>query len=223
LGVGEDGGRRAQRGLGPGRPEVRRRVGGGVVVGPLAFGHYAELVDHLDPVANLRAIVEWHRVFDIAFVPINEEPGGHEIGRMPLLSARKLQRAGDGVGRAGADAPLIVDHRQEFGFAEIDLGRKRGGHGRRSAIDEVAVIGQVGNPAVTVWHNVLGRGRWFGRHDIGAVERRRGIERWVGDSPTPGNPECLPPYRNCERNFRVKMGKTRTQNPPSPEIFGHKI
>src|SRR5947209_3424221 len=54
--------------LGAGRPEIRGRIGGSIVVRPLGFGTSALLGDTLYPIANLRAVIERHTVFDTSLV-----------------------------------------------------------------------------------------------------------------------------------------------------------
>src|SRR5208283_4855048 len=79
-----------------------------VVVGPQAFRAISLARDALYAVADLRARVAAHRAFHRPLIVVDEQPRWHEVAH-PLLQQIKLQRPGDGVGRATTDAPLVAN------------------------------------------------------------------------------------------------------------------
>jgi hypothetical protein len=68
------------------------------------------LADAFDAVADLRAAVRSDRVFDGAFVVINEQARRREIGQL-LLQPVELDGAGDGIGGATAELALVINRR----------------------------------------------------------------------------------------------------------------
>ena len=161
-----------------GRPRaVRPRRGG--VIGPLSLGADALLVDSGDAVADLRAAVGRRAALDLALVVVDEEARGHEVPQV-LLQQLELEGPRYGVGRAGADLPLVVDGGAVR--AEIGAGRQVVGYGLGRHEHKVARVWEVGLPAVA--GDAAGGGRGDGllvvvflvmmRHGEGA-----GGECWV--------------------------------------------
>jgi len=66
--------------------------------------------DTLYSVADLRAVIERHAVFNASLVIINEETRRDEVAQF-LLLAIELDGRGDCVRRAGTNLPLIINSR----------------------------------------------------------------------------------------------------------------
>ena len=85
--------------------------------------------------------------FHHAFVVVDEEPRGDEVGLKLLLQAIELDRAGDRIAGATAELALIVDNFRTL-RPQIDFRRELRQIGRRRGIEMVAMIGSVGKPPV---------------------------------------------------------------------------
>src|SRR5205085_3324595 len=72
-GILEADARWALRGLGVRRKEVGSLVRSGIVIGPFGFVARAEFVHYFDSIPNGGTGIQRNAVFDVAFVPINEE------------------------------------------------------------------------------------------------------------------------------------------------------
>lgn len=102
-------------------------------------------MDARDAVADLRARVRRDVAFDLALVVVDEEPAGHEVREL-LPQQLELEGAGDGVGGAGADLPLVVD--AGAAGAQVGAGRQVVGYGLGGREHEIAGVGEVGLPAI---------------------------------------------------------------------------
>src|SRR5205823_1458847 len=104
------------------------------------FGH------GLDPVAEHGAGVGIDGALDDALVVIDEETRWNEDLREPLFHLVELDGAADGIGGATSQLALIVNGRAFR--AEIDPGRYSAEKGRRRGVKIIALVGDVGDPAV---------------------------------------------------------------------------
>jgi hypothetical protein len=86
-------------------------------------------------------------VFDGAFVVINEQARRRENLREPLLHPVKLNGSGNGVGGATAELALVINRRALR--AKVNFGRQYTGQFHRCGVKMVALIRQIGQPAVT--------------------------------------------------------------------------
>src|SRR5579859_1064941 len=116
------------------------------IVRPLALGAYALFSDALDAVADAGARVGARGALYRPLVVVDEEARGGEAGRQLLFELVELKGAGDGVGRATAELPLVVDGRT-LG-AQVGAARQRDQDGRWRGVEIVAVVWLVGNPTV---------------------------------------------------------------------------
>ena len=104
------------------------------------FGH------GFDPVTEHRAGIGVDGAFDDAFVVVNEETRGNEdLGKL-LFHLIELDGAGDGVGSAAPQLTLVVKWRALC--SEIDLGRQGAKEGGWRGVKIIALIGDIGDPAV---------------------------------------------------------------------------
>jgi hypothetical protein len=100
----------------------------------------------LDPVTEHGAGIGVNRAFDDAFVVVNEETrGDKDLGKL-LFHLVELDSAGDGVGGARSELALVVNGRAFC--AEIDLGRKGAQECWGRGVKVIALIGDIGDPAV---------------------------------------------------------------------------
>ena len=99
-----------------------------------------------DPVAEHGAGVGVDGPFDDALVVIDEETRRNEDLREALFHLVELNRAADGVGGATTELALIVNRRAFC--SEVDLGRQGAKEGGWRGVKEIALIGDIGNPAV---------------------------------------------------------------------------
>ena len=109
--------------------------------GPL-FGH------GLDPVPKHGAGIGIHHAFDDALVVVDEETRRQKNLREMLFHLVKLDGAGDGVGSATAELALVVYGRALC--AQIDLAWKGAKEGGWRGVKEIALIGNIGDPAVAL-------------------------------------------------------------------------
>src|SRR5205823_147302 len=104
------------------------------------FGH------GLDPVAEHGAGVGLDGAFDDALVVVDEETRGNEDLRKPLSHLIELDGAADGVAGATSQLALIVNGRALF--AQIDPGRQGAQESGWGGVKEIALVRDVGDPAV---------------------------------------------------------------------------
>ena len=115
------------------------------IVRPLGLRADALFGDGFDAVADLGAGVGGNGVFGRPFVVVNKEAGGREVGET-LFEAVEFNGGADGVGGAGAEVALIVNG-GAFG-AEVDLGGQGAQVFEAGGEEMIAVVGEVGEPAV---------------------------------------------------------------------------
>jgi hypothetical protein len=118
-----------------------------MTVGPFGFGAITLFADAFDTIANLRAAVGINRVFDGAFVVIDEQARRRENLRELLFHPVELNGGGDGIGGATAELALVVNQRALR--AQVHFGRRRGGQLNGRAIELVAMVRQIRKPAIT--------------------------------------------------------------------------
>ena len=104
------------------------------------FGH------GLDPVTEHGAGIDVDRAFDDALVVVDEETRGNEDLRELLFHLVELDGAGDGVGGAASQLALVVNGRAFC--SQVDLGRQGAKEGGWRGVKEIALIGDIGDPAV---------------------------------------------------------------------------
>jgi hypothetical protein len=141
--------------------------------GPL-FSH------SLNPVAEHGAGIGIHRAFDDALVVVDEETRRQKNLREFLFHLIELDGAGDGVGSATAELALVVNGRALF--AQIDLRWKGAKEGGRRGVKEIALIGNIGDPAVALDFSDPSRtgGSDARRAGRGRAARRRAAFFWHG-------------------------------------------
>ena len=99
------------------------------------------------PVAEHGAGVGGDAAFEDAFVVVDEEARGDEDLREALFHLVELDGAADGVSGATAELALVVNGRAFA--AEIDARRKGAEEGGRRGVEEIALVGAIGDPAET--------------------------------------------------------------------------
>src|SRR2546430_3543600 len=115
------------------------------VVRPQLFRAEAALGHRLDAIADLRPRVAVDSPFQRALVVVDEESRRHDgVGRA-FLALEKLKRAGDGIGRARAQLALVVAGWKSG--PQVRLRRQRLGQAWRRLVAEVALVGNVSDPA----------------------------------------------------------------------------
>src|SRR5439155_23638177 len=102
--------------------------------------------DGLDPVAEHGAGFGVDSAFDDALVVVNEETRWDEDLRELLFHLVELDGAADGVAGATSQLALIVNRRALF--AQIDPGRQGAQESGWGGVKEIALVRDVGDPAV---------------------------------------------------------------------------
>src|SRR5205823_13068927 len=116
--------------------EIRpHRLGTGAL-----FGH------SLDPVAEHGAGVGVDGAFDDALVVVNEETRRDEDLRKLLFHLVELDGAADCIAGATSQLTLVVNGRALF--AQMDPGRQGAQESGRGSVKEIALVRDVGDPAV---------------------------------------------------------------------------
>ena len=114
-------------------------------VRPHRFGTGSLVRDRFDSVPDRRTAVGAGGTFKDAFVVVNEEARRDKDLRQALLHLVKLNRASDGVGGTAAKLSLVINR-----WAlptQIDSRWQSSEHCHRRGIKEIAVIGQIRDPA----------------------------------------------------------------------------
>src|SRR5436190_22770015 len=104
------------------------------------FGH------GLDPVAEHSAGVGVDGAFDDALVVVNEETRRDEDLRQRLFHLVELDGAADCIAGATSQLTLVVNGRALF--AQMDPGRQGAQESGRGSVKEIALVRDVGDPAV---------------------------------------------------------------------------